>query len=135
MPRASWNGFLRLSLVTCPVYLVPATSEAKRIRLNQLNEETGNRIAMQTVDSKTGDVVERDQIVKGYEYERGRFVKVTDDELKELQIESSKTIDLDRFVDRDAVDPIYLDAPYYVYPDGTLAAETFQVFGEAMAHK
>jgi DNA end-binding protein Ku len=135
MPRASWNGFLRLSLVSCPVALVPATTEAKRIRFNQLNAETGNRVAQQLVDSKTGETVDRDQIVKGYEYERGRYVTVTDDELKDLQIESSKIIDLDRFVDRDEVDPIYLDAPYYVYPDGELAAETFRVIGEAMAHK
>jgi DNA end-binding protein Ku len=132
MPRASWNGFLRLSLVTCPVYLVPATSEARRVRFNQLNEETGNRVAQQLVDSKTGEPVDRDHIVKGYEYERGRYVTVTDEELKNLQIESSKIIDLERFVDRDAVDPIYLDSPYYVHPDGELAAETFRVIGEAM---
>ena len=132
MPRASWNGFLRLSLVTCPVYLVPATTEAKRVRFNQLNEETGNRVAQQLVDSKTGEPVDRDHIVKGYEYERGRYVTITDDELKELQIESSKIIDLERFVDHDGVDPIYLDIPYYVHPDGELAAETFRVIGEAM---
>jgi DNA end-binding protein Ku len=135
MPRASWNGFLRLSLVTCPVYLVPATTEAKRVRLNQLNAETGNRVAQQLVDSKTGDPVDRDQIVKGYEYERGRYVTISDDELKDLQIESSKIIDLERFVDRVAVDPIYLDTPYYVHPDGEIAAETFRVIGEAMAQK
>jgi DNA end-binding protein Ku len=135
MPRASWNGFLRLSLVSCPVSLVPATTEAKRIRFNQLNAETGNRVAQQLVDSKTGEVVDRDQIVKGYEYDRGRYVTVTDDELKALQIESSKIIDLDRFVDRDEIDPVYLDASYYVYPDGELAAETFRVIGEAMARK
>jgi DNA end-binding protein Ku len=135
MPRASWNGFLRLSLVTCPVYLVPATTEAKRVRLNQLNAETGNRVVQQLVDSKTGDPVDRDQIVKGYEYERGRYVTITDDELKDLQIESSKIIDLERFVDRDAVDPIYLDTPYYVHPDGEIAAETFRVISEAMAQK
>ena len=134
MPRASWNGFLRLSLVTCPVALVPATTEAKRIRLNQLNAETGNRVAQQLVDSKTGATLDRDQIVKGYEYERGRYVTLSDDELQEIQIESSKIIDLDRFVDRDTVDPLYLDTPYYVYPDGELAAETFRVIGEAMAH-
>lgn len=133
MPRASWTGFLRLSLVSCPVYLSPATSEAKRVRLNQLNAETGNRLKQQLVDSETGDVVERDQIVKGYEYDRGRYVTITDDELKELQIESSKIIDLDQFVDRDGVDPVYLDAPYYVYPDGELADEAFRVIGEAMS--
>src|SRR6266478_5643847 len=135
MPRASWNGFLRLSLVSCPVSLVPSTTEAKRIRFNQLNGETGNRVAQQLVDSKTGETVDRDQIVKGYEYDRGRYVTITDDELKDLQIESSKIIDLDRFVDRDEVDPVYLDTSYYVYPDGELAAETFRVIGEAMARK
>src|SRR6516165_1722136 len=135
MPRASWNGFLRLSLVSCPVSLVPATTEAKRVRFNQLNAETGNRVQQQLIDSKTGEVVDRDQIVKGYEFDRGRYVTVTDDELKALQIESSKIIDLDRFVDRDEVDPIYLETPYYVYPDGELAAETFRVIGEAMLHK
>jgi DNA end-binding protein Ku len=133
MPRASWNGFLRLSLVTCPVALVPATTEAKRIRLNQLNAATGNRVAQQLVDSKTGEPLDRDQIVKGYEYERGRYVTLSDDELKDIQIDSSKIIDLERFVDRDKVDPLYLDTPYYVYPDGELAAETFRVIGEAMA--
>ena len=135
MPRASWNGFLRLSLVSCPVALVPATTEAKRVRFNQLNGETGNRVQQQLVDSQTGEVVDRDQIVKGYEYERGRYVTIDDDELKALQIESSKIIDLERFVDGDEVDPVYLDSPYYVYPDGELAAETFRVIGEAMAHK
>jgi DNA end-binding protein Ku len=90
-------------------------------------------VAQQLVDSKTGDPVDRDQIVKGYEYERGRYVTITDDELKDLQIESSKIIDLDRFVERDEVDPIYLDIPYYIHPDGELAAETFRVIGEAMA--
>ncbi|MBV9686834.1 MAG: Ku protein [Alphaproteobacteria bacterium] len=135
MPRASWSGFLRLSLVSCPVALVPATTEAKRIRFNQLNSETGNRVQQQLIDSQTGEVVDRDQIVKGYEYERGRYVTIEDDELKALQIESSKIIDLERFVDRDEVDPVYLDTPYYVYPDGDLAAETFRVIGEAMEHK
>ncbi|MBO0738185.1 MAG: Ku protein [Alphaproteobacteria bacterium] len=135
MPRASWNGFLRLSLVSCPVSLVPATTEAKRIRFNQLNSETGNRVQQQLIDSKTGAVVERDHLVKGYEYDRGRYVIVSDDELKALQIESSKIIDLDRFVDRDEVDPVYLDTPYYVYPDGELAAQTFRVIGQAMVRK
>jgi DNA end-binding protein Ku len=116
MPRASWNGFLRLSLVTCPVYLTPATTDSKRIRFNQLNAETGNRLRQQLVDAETGEVVERDGIAKGYEYSRGQYVTVDDEELKALQIESSKIIDLTQFVSRDDVDPVYLDAPYYVYP-------------------
>jgi len=133
MPRASWSGFLRLSLVTCPVYLTPATTEAKRIRLNQLNSKTGNRVSQRLFDSKTGEELSRDQIVKGFEFDRDRYVTISDDELRDLKIDSSKIIELDRFVSRDEVDPLYLDTPYYVYPDGQIASETFRVIGEAMA--
>jgi DNA end-binding protein Ku len=133
MPRASWSGFLRLSLVTCPVYLSPATTESRRVRLNQLNSKTGNRVSQRLVDSKTGEELSRDQIVKGFEFDRDRYVTITDEELKDLRIESSKIIELDRFVSRDEVDPLYIDAPYYVYPDGEIATETFRVIGEAMA--
>ncbi len=87
------------------------------------------------VEAHTPEPVERDQIAKGYEFERGRYVTLDDDELKALQIESSKIIDLSQFVARDEVDPVYLDAPYYVYPDGALATEAFRVIGEAMAAK
>jgi DNA end-binding protein Ku len=135
MPRATWNGHLRLSLVSCPVYLAPATTETKRIRLNQINAETGNRLKQQLVDSETGKVVEREQVAKGYEHDRHQFVLISDEELKALQVESSKVINLTRFVDREDVDPVYLDAPYYVYPDGALAVEAFQVIGQAMAAK
>src|SRR5260370_8488648 len=107
MPQPTGTGFPRLPLSSCPVPLAPATTEAKRIRLNQLNAETGNRVAQQLVDSKTGQTLDRDQIVKGYEFERGRFVTITDDELKDIQLESSKIIDLDRFVDRNHVAPTY----------------------------
>jgi DNA end-binding protein Ku len=133
MPRATWNGFLRLSLVSCPIYLTPATTEAKNIRLHQLNPETGNRVKQQLIDSETDEPVERADIVKGFEYERHQYVVIPDDELQALKIESSQTIDLDKFVKRDDIDPLYLDAPYYVYPDGKIAIETFAVIGEAMA--
>src|SRR5579864_3269422 len=132
MPRATWNGFLRLSLVSCPIYLTPATSEARNIRLHQLNPETGNRVKQQLVDSETDEPVERADVVKGYEYERHQYVVIPDDELQALRIESSQTVDLDRFVKRDDIDPLYLDSPYYVYPDGKIAIETFRVIGEAM---
>lgn len=135
MPRATWNGHLRLSLVSCPVYLSPATTETKRIRLNQINAETGNRLKQQLIDSETGQVVERTQVAKGYEHDRYQYVLISDEELKALQVESSKIIELTRFVDRDEVDPVYLDAPYYVYPDGKIAVEAFQVIGQAMAAK
>jgi DNA end-binding protein Ku len=108
MPRATWNGHLRLSLVSCPVYLSPATTETKRIRLNQINSETGNRVRQQLVDEETGDVVERSQVAKGYEHDRGQYVMIDDEELKTLQVESSKIIDLTQFVDREEVDPVYL---------------------------
>ena len=122
-----------MSLVSCPIYLTPATSEAKNIRLHQLNPETGNRVKQQLVDSETDDPVERADVVKGFEYERHQYVVIPDEELQALRgIESSQTIDLDRFVKRDEIDPLYLDAPYYVYPDGKIAIETFRVIGEAM---
>jgi DNA end-binding protein Ku len=133
MPRATWNGFLRLSLVSCPIYLTPATSEARNIRLHQLNPETGNRVKQTLVDSETDEPVERAEVVRGYEYERHQYVVIPDEELKALKIESSQTVDLDRFVKRDGIDPLYFDAPYYVYPDGKIAVETFRVIGEAMA--
>jgi DNA end-binding protein Ku len=133
MPRATWNGFLRLSLVSCPIYLTPATSEASNIRLHQLNPKTGNRVRQQLVDSETDEKVERADVVKGFEYERHQYVVIPDEELQTLKIESSQTIDLDRFVKKDEIDPLYLDTPYYVYPDGKIAIETFHVIGEAMA--
>jgi DNA end-binding protein Ku len=133
VPRATWNGFLRLSLVSCPVYLTPATTEAAHIRLHQLNPETGNRVRQLLVDSETGEPVDRAAVVKGYEYERHQYVVVPDEELQALRIESSQTIDLDRFVAGDEVDPLYLDTPYYVHPDGKIAVETFRVIGQAMA--
>ena len=104
-----------------------ATTETKRIRLNQINAETGNRLKQQLVDSDTGKVVERSQVAKGYEHDRDQYVLISDEELKALQVESSKVIELTRFVGRDEVDPVYLDAPYYVYPDGKIAVEAFQV--------
>jgi DNA end-binding protein Ku len=133
MPRATWNGFLRLSLVSCPIYLTPATTERANIRLHQINPKTGNRVRQQLVDSETDDVVERADVVRGYEYERHQYVIIPDDELQALRIESSQTIDLDTFVKRDEIDPLYLDAGYYVYPDGKIAIETFGVIGAAMA--
>lgn len=132
MPRATWNGFLRLSLVSCPIYLTPAASEAANVRLHQINPATGNRVRQQLVDAETGDTVERADLVKGFEYERHQYVTIPDDELQALRIESSQTVDLDKFVKLDEVDPLYLDAPYYVYPDGKIAIETFRVIGAAM---
>lgn len=130
-----WRGFLRLSLVSCPVTLSPATSETSRIRLNQLNKATHNRLRIRLVDEETGEEVDREDIVKGYQIEKGRYVLIDDDELEAIQIESSKTIDLETFVDADQIDRIYFDKPYYIAPDGDVAEETYRVIARAMAEK
>ena len=135
MPRPSWSGHLRLSLVSCPIYLSPATSESERIRLNQLNPATGNRISLKPVDAETGEPVERSELVRGYEFERGRYVTLTKEEIDGLQIESSKTLNLTQFVDRAEIAPLYLDSPYYVYPDGDHAVEAYEVIAHAMLKK
>jgi DNA end-binding protein Ku len=130
-----WRGFLRLSLVSCPITLSPATSETSRIRLNQLNKATHNRLRIRLVDEETGEEVERENIVKGYQIEKGQYVVLDEDELDAIQIESSKTIDLESFVDADEIDRLYFEKPYYVAPDGEVAAETYHVITRAMADK
>ncbi|HEX3498416.1 MAG TPA: Ku protein [Stellaceae bacterium] len=130
-----WRGYLRLSLVSCPVTLAPATSEASRIRLNQLSKTTHHRLRQKMVDEQTGEEVERADIVKGYQIEKGQYVLLDDDELAAIQIESSKTIDLETFVDADEIDCLYFDKPYYMAPDGEVAAETYHVITRAMQDK
>src|SRR5271168_409619 len=169
MPRASWRGFLRLSLVSCPIYLSPATTRTKSIRLQQVWQPKGRRgtpiedgeedeqpsppaarsfnedfddtrleppaptrVALRPHDPYSGEEIEREEVAKGYEYERGRIVTFTPAELKALDVESSKIIDLETFVPRAEVDPVYFSNPYYVYPDGPIAVETFRVIGAAM---
>jgi DNA end-binding protein Ku len=181
MPRASWKGFLRLSLVSCPVYLSPATTRAKPVRLHQvwvpstessregqaeldepedqpeprvgrrsgrpepaetpddeaepepLHEGPATRIALRPHDPHTGEEIDHDQLRKGYEYERGRFVTFTPAELKSLDVESSHTIELTSFVPRAEIDPIYFDTAYYLYPDGAVGLEPYRVIGAALA--
>ena len=173
MPRASWRGFLRLSLVTCPVYLSPATTGTKPIRLRQVwqpapvevNEDAlpdrsagqqgsassapqlaadhtnpevaqsraATRIALRPHDPGTGEEIDKREIVKGYEYGRGQFVTLTPEELKALDVESSKVIDLEKFAPRGDLDPVYFDSSYYLYPDGPIAVEALRVIGAAMA--
>ena len=130
--RPSWNGHLRLSLVSCSIGLVPATTEVERIKLNQLNPKTGNRISLKPVDSETGEPLERSEIVKGYKLEGDQYVILENEELKDLQVESSRILDLEAFVDRASVDPIYMDAPYYIYPE-KVGLEAYRVIAEAMA--
>ncbi|MET0598734.1 MAG: Ku protein [Mesorhizobium sp.] len=130
-PRASWKGYLKLSLVSCPVKLFPATSASERISFNQLHKDTHNRINMKPVDPERG-LVERSDLVRGYEYEPKQYVIIDDTDLEAVRIESSHTLNIEAFVDEDAVDVVYRDAPYYLAPDGAMAEETFIVLREAM---
>src|SRR5215472_19303492 len=130
--RSSWKGYLRVSLVSCPVRLYPATSTADRISFHNLVPGTMSRISMVPTDPTTGKAVPRDQLLKGYEFEKGRYVIVSDEELEQIQIESNRVIDVTQFVDDDQVDPLYFDSPYWLAPDGKMAQETFRVLLEAM---
>ena len=172
MPRASWRGYLRLSLVSCPIYLSPATARTKPIRLHQvwrgapeegggeLEDQVGGqnvserpasglnpgyvegqaerirpatRITLRPHDPNTGEEVEKEEVIRGYEYQRGQYVTFTPDELKALDLESSKVIDLETFVPRSELDPVYFNSPYYLYPVGQVAVEAIRVIGAAMA--
>ena len=117
-PRANWKGFLRLSLVTCPVALYPATSESEKVSFNQINRKTGHRIKYSKVDAETGEEVTNDDIVKGYKVDTDTYIEVTKDELDELALDSTHTIDIDEFVPRSDIDSRYLIRPYYLVPDG-----------------
>lgn len=131
-PRANWKGFLRLSLVTCPVALYPATSEAEKISFNQLNRATGHRIKYLKVDADTGDEVANEDIVKGYELDKGQYIEVTKEELEELALESTRTIEIDEFVDKSEIDPRYLIRPYYLTPDGKIGHDAYAVIRETI---
>ncbi|MDG4882928.1 Ku protein [Mesorhizobium sp. WSM4884] len=130
-PRASWKGYLKLSLVSCPVRLYPATSASERISFNQLHKKTHNRINMKPVDPELG-LVERSDLVRGYEYEDKQYIIIEDADLDAVRIESNHTMNIEAFVDEDEVDVIYQDSPYYLAPDGAMAEETFIVLREAM---
>ena len=119
--RSTWKGFLKLSLVSCPVQLQPATTRGNRIAFHNLNKATHNRIEMRPHDAESGAEVARDRLVRGYEVEGGRFVLIEEQDLEAIETEASRTIDLTSFVDRDEIDPIYLDSPYYLAPDGPAA--------------
>jgi DNA end-binding protein Ku len=129
--RPTWQGHLRLSLVTCPVALYTATNAAGDVHFNLINPKTNNRIKMITTDPDTGPI-NRSDLVKGYEVEKGKYILITDDEIKSVKLESTKTIDIERFVPADEIDRIYWDHPYYLAPDGKLAQEAFAVIREAM---
>ena len=131
-PRANWKGFLRLSLVNCPVALYPASSESEKVSFNQLNRKTGHRIKYAKVDADTGEEVANEDIVKGFKVDTDTFIEVTKDELENVALESTRTIEIDEFVDRSEIDPRYLIRPYYLTPDGKVGHDAFAVIRETI---
>ena len=131
-PRAYWKGYLKLSLVSCPVALFPATSEREKISFHQLNKNTGNRIKYRKVDAETGDEVESADIIKGYEVGKGQYLQLEPEELEAIAIESKRTIEIDEFVPRKEIDELYQNNPYYIVPDGEVGQQAFDVIREAI---
>jgi DNA end-binding protein Ku len=129
--RPSWQGHLKLSLVTCPVALYTATNSGGDVHFHLINPKTNNRIRMITTDPDTGPI-ERSKLVKGYEVSKGEYVLLTDEEIKSVRLESTKTIEIERFVPEDEIDRLYWDNPYYLAPDGKMAQEAFGVIRTAM---
>jgi Ku protein len=134
-PRPYWKGSLKLSLVSCPVALYPATTSLEKTHFHMINKETGNRLKQQMVDAETGDVVEGDQKARGYELKKGEYVEVEKEELQAVQIESNHTIDIDGFVPKEEIDERYIDHPYYIAPDGKAGIDAFAVIRDAMKNK
>jgi DNA end-binding protein Ku len=131
--RPSWEGHLRLSLVTCPVSLYPATTEASAVRFNMINPQTNNRIKMKTVDAGTGEEVSRGDLVKGYEIAKGEYVLFEKDELDAVKLESTRIVDIEKFVPRPSIDRLYWDTPYHLVPSSKTGIEAFAVIRAAMA--
>src|SRR3979411_3302814 len=134
-PRAYWKGSLKLSLVSCPIALYPATTSVEKTHFHMITKERCHRLKQQMVDAETGDVVEGDRKARGYELKKGEYVEVEREELDAVQIESSHTIDIDSFVPEDEIDKRYLNHPYYIVPDGKAGVDAFAVIRDAMKNK
>jgi DNA end-binding protein Ku len=131
-PRANWKGFLRLSLVTCPVALYPATSDTEKVSFNQINRKTGHRIKYSKVDAETGEEVAAEDIMKGYKVDTDTYIEVSKDELDDIALESTRTIEIDEFVPKSDIDSRYLIRPYYLVPDGKVGHDAFAVIRETI---
>ena len=134
-PRSNWKGYLKLSLVSASIAIYPATSSSEKVSFNRLNRKTGNRIKLQNIDAVTEEVVEREDMVKGYEVAKGQYVQVEDEELAEIAIESSHTVDIEKFVPKASIDDRYRDTPYYLAPEDKVGQEAFAVIRDAMKKK
>ena len=132
-PRANWKGYLRLSLVSCPIALYPASTLSEKVSFNRINRKTGNRLKQQNVNSETGDVVPREDTARGFEVAKGQYLLVEDQEIDAVQIESTRTIEIDQFVPRSEIDDRYIDSPYYIAPDGKVGQDAFAVIRDTIA--
>jgi DNA end-binding protein Ku len=131
-PRAYWKGYLKLSLVSCPIALYPAASEREKISFHQIHKATGNRIRYRKVDAETGDEVASDDIVKGYEVAKGEYIELEPEELEAVAIESKRVVEIEQFVPKKEIDELYINNPYYVVPDGDIGQQAFAVIREAI---
>lgn len=134
-PRAYWKGYLKLSLVSCPIALYPAASSAEKVSFNRINKKTGHRLRQQLVDSDTGDLVDREDIGRGYEVAKGEYILIEDEELDKIRIESTHTIDIKAFVPKAEIDNRYLDSPYYISPTDKVGQEAFTVIRDTIRDK
>ena len=134
-PRAYWKGYLKLSLVSCPIALYPASSSSERVSFNRINKKTGNRLKQINVDSETGAQVEREDVGRGYEVGKGEYLQIEDEEIEKIQIESTHAIDIDSFVPKSEIDNRYLDSPYYIAPTDKVGQEAFAVIRDTIRDK
>jgi DNA end-binding protein Ku len=134
-PRAYWKGYLKLSLVSCPIALNPATSSSERVSFRQINKKTGNRLRQQLVDDETREPVDAEDRGKGFEIAKNEYLLIEDDELEALEIESNHTIDIDSFVPAAQIDKRFYDSPYYIVPGDKVGQEAFAVIRDAMKGK
>jgi len=131
-PGANWKGYLRLSLVSCPIALYPASSISEKVSFNRINRKTGNRLKQQNIDSESGEVVPREDIARGYEIGKGQYLIVEDEEFEAVEVESTRTIEIDQFVPRNEIDDRYIDSPYYIAPDGQVGQDAFAVIRDTI---
>jgi DNA end-binding protein Ku len=131
-PRPYWKGYLKLSLVSCPIALYPATTEREKISFHQLNKATGNRIKYRKVDAQTGDEVDAAEIIKGYEFSKGEYIELDAEELEAIKLDSKRIIEIDEFVPKEEIDDLYLRDPYYIVPEGEVGQQAFAVIREAI---
>jgi DNA end-binding protein Ku len=133
--RASWKGYLRLSLVACPIALYPATTDQEKVHFHRINKKTGHRVHVQNVDAETGEVVDNDELGRGYGTSGGRIVPIEDEELEAIALESKRVIEIDQFVPATEIDELYNIRPYYIAPEGDVAGQPFAVIREAMSNQ